>query len=217
MKNKKKLITTIASLALVGAISIGATLAYLSAQTDVMTNTFTSVGSNLSIQLREPAWDGYQFDDLNNGKQPDGQSAKPGAEADKLGITEAANFAPGSTAAKNPMVKNDSDQDVWVAVVVNTSELPDYVEVAWENGTNWKIVHNPNGTTFAYYKSTLAPKASTEAVFTEVSIPATVKEVDETANYDVTVKAYAIQAANVDDVNAAIGGFAQEFPEVFSK
>ena len=58
MKNKKKLITTIASLALVGAISIGATLAYLSAQTDVMTNTFTSVGSNLSIQLREPAWDG---------------------------------------------------------------------------------------------------------------------------------------------------------------
>ena len=63
----------------------------------------------------------------------------------------------------------------------------------------------------------MAPKASTEAVFTEVSIPATVKEVDETANYDVTVKAYAIQAANVDDVNAAIGGFAQEFPEVFSK
>ena len=41
MKNKKKLITTIASLALVGAISIGATLAYLNAQSQQMTNTFT--------------------------------------------------------------------------------------------------------------------------------------------------------------------------------
>lgn len=47
----KKILTIIASLALVAAISIGGTLAYLSAQTNEVTNTFTF--GNMSLTLTE--------------------------------------------------------------------------------------------------------------------------------------------------------------------
>ncbi len=221
MKNKKKLITTIASLALVGAISIGATLAYLSAQTNPMTNTFTAPGEGkgLSIELREPGWDGYDFGEYMAGdKNPDGQTANPEAEnSDQLGINEAKNFAPGSTAAKNPQVKNTSTQDVWVALTINASALPEYVDVnGWDNSA-WKIVDNKDGTYVAYYNTKLAPNAETDAVFESVSIDKTVNEVDEVPSYNIVINAYAIQGANIDTVDEAVAGFVQEFPAVFTK
>lgn len=50
--NKKKLGVTLGSLALVGAIGFGATLAYLSDTAGTLTNTFV-VGDNISIELDE--------------------------------------------------------------------------------------------------------------------------------------------------------------------
>ncbi len=50
--NKKKLVTTFGSLALVGVIGVGASLAYLSDKTNTLTNTFT-IGSNIDITLDE--------------------------------------------------------------------------------------------------------------------------------------------------------------------
>lgn len=44
MNSKKKLITLITSIALIAAVGVGATLAYLTATTGTVTNTFT-VGS----------------------------------------------------------------------------------------------------------------------------------------------------------------------------
>ena len=216
MKNKKKIITAIASLALVGAISIGATLAYLSAQTQTMTNTFTAPGTNLSIELREPAWDGYNFGEKNGNADPDGSSAKAGLTEEQiaaLGITEAANFAPGSVAAKNPMVKNTSTQDVWIAVVVDKTNLPSYVDIAWNN-TNWTIADTTGDKVIAYYNTTRTADQATEAVFTQVSIANTVSAVTA-SSFDIDVQAYAIQAANVDDLAAAQAAFAQQFPDVF--
>lgn len=211
MKNKKKIVTAIASLALVGAISIGATLAYLSAQTQTMKNTFTAPGTNLSIELREPAWDGYNF---GEGTNPDGTTANPSYAGDEtLGITEAANFAPGSVVAKNPMVKNTSTQDVWIAVVVDKTDLPDYVDIAWNN-TNWTIADTTGDKVIAYYNTTKAANEATEAVFTQVSIANTVSSITA-SSFDISVKAYAIQAANVNDLTAAQTAFAQQFPKVF--
>lgn len=54
--NKKKLITTFGSLALVGAIGVGATLAYLSDKTNNVTNTFT-VSNAIQIVLDEQEYD----------------------------------------------------------------------------------------------------------------------------------------------------------------
>lgn len=53
--NKKKLVTTLGSLALVGAIGVGATLAFLSDTDNQVSNTFT-MGSNLEIILNEAPW-----------------------------------------------------------------------------------------------------------------------------------------------------------------
>lgn len=50
--NKKKLVTTLGSLALVGAIGVGATLAYLTSNTGPVTNTFT-LSDNVKIVLDE--------------------------------------------------------------------------------------------------------------------------------------------------------------------
>lgn len=211
MKNKKKIVTAIASLALVGAISIGATLAYLSAQTQTMKNTFTAPGTDLSIELREPAWDGYDF---GGGTNPDGATANPDYQgSETLGIIEAANFAPGSVAAKNPMVKNTSTQDVWIAVVVDKKDLPDYVNIAWDN-TNWAIADTTGDKVIAYYNTTRAEGEVTEPVFTQVSIANTVASITA-SSFDISVKAYAIQAANVNDLTAAQAAFAQQFPKVF--
>lgn len=50
--NKKKLGVTLGSLALVGAIGFGATLAYLSDQTQTLNNTFV-IGDKIDIELDE--------------------------------------------------------------------------------------------------------------------------------------------------------------------
>lgn len=52
MKKNKKMFTMVGSLALVGAVAVGATLAYLSDNTSTITNTFT-VGSDIEIQISE--------------------------------------------------------------------------------------------------------------------------------------------------------------------
>ncbi len=50
--NKKKLVTTLGSLALVGAIGVGSTLAFLSDKTNTLKNTFV-VGNGIDIILDE--------------------------------------------------------------------------------------------------------------------------------------------------------------------
>lgn len=52
---KKKLALTITSIALVAAVAIGGTLAWMTSQTDVLTNTFTAT-DNIAITLTEPSW-----------------------------------------------------------------------------------------------------------------------------------------------------------------
>ena len=51
--NKKKLITMVTALALVGAIGVGATLAYLSDKTQELTNTFTFATNGIGVGLDE--------------------------------------------------------------------------------------------------------------------------------------------------------------------
>lgn len=86
---KKSLISMIVALSLTATIMVGATLAYMTAQTDEVVNTFT-IG-NVDITLTEPKWD--------PGKA---QNLQPGAEVDK-----------------NPTVNNVGANDAYVAVTVD--------------------------------------------------------------------------------------------------
>lgn len=53
---KKKLALTITSIALVAAMAIGGTFAWMTANTSAVTNTFV-VGDGIAITLTEPQWD----------------------------------------------------------------------------------------------------------------------------------------------------------------
>ncbi|MEF9946167.1 MAG: SipW-dependent-type signal peptide-containing protein [Lachnospiraceae bacterium] len=64
--NKKKLVTMVASLAMVAVIGVGATLAYMSDTTDKKTNTFT-VGK-VEASLVEKTNGDKEWDDTTDGK-----------------------------------------------------------------------------------------------------------------------------------------------------
>lgn len=86
---KKSLISMIAALSLTATIMVGATLAYLTAQTEEVVNTFT-IG-NVDITLTEPEWN-----------PEDAQNLQPGAEV-----------------AKDPTVTNVGANDAFIAVTVD--------------------------------------------------------------------------------------------------
>lgn len=86
---KKSLISMIAALSLTATIMVGATLAYLTAQTDEVKNTFT-IG-NVNIDLDEPNW------------KPD----------------DAKNLEPGAEVAKDPTVTNTGANDAYIAMTVD--------------------------------------------------------------------------------------------------
>lgn len=101
---RKGVIKAIALVSVVAAIGIGGTLAYLNSITQTATNVFAS-NKNIFLELREPAWDGYQFAELNSREeQPIGDEAKN--DSPTLGINQAASYLPGADIDKNPMVKN---------------------------------------------------------------------------------------------------------------
>ena len=59
------------------ALSAGMTFALLSHVTESVTNVFAS-DKNLSLELREPQWDGYTFDDDLPYGYPSGYKCKTG-------------------------------------------------------------------------------------------------------------------------------------------
>lgn len=212
MKTKKLAIASVC-VALAGIIAAGATMAYLNDKTATVTNTFTPSGSNLSIQLREPAWDGYTFADAD-ASYTLGASAKEDLsdeEIAKLGIKKADPYAPGSVIPKDPTVKNNGTAAVWVAVKLEYVDVPTYAEINYENGTKWEFNADK---TIAYYKTTLAVGETTAPVFDKVTIPTTVTELGSTA-FKIKSTAYAIQTENIADLDAAKAAFAAQFNGVF--
>ena len=91
--NKKKLITMLTALALVGAIGVGATLAYLSDKTQELTNTFTFTNANIDITLDEA-----KVDENTNKALEDGSRISEGDKQDYK------NIIPGMIIDKDPTV-----------------------------------------------------------------------------------------------------------------
>lgn len=107
--NKKKLMTTFGSLALVGAVAVGATLAYFSDTTGPVTNTF-NMTQGLDIELDESDQSGTNY--------------KNDTTATKLRVTSNTynNVAPGQTLYKDPqvtVVNYETPQWVFMSVKEN--------------------------------------------------------------------------------------------------
>ena len=196
---KKKIVTCSLVVALLVIGVIGASLAYFT-DTDNATNTFT-VG-NVKIDLTEDNW-----------KAPD-------------------SVAPGIEYAKDPVVKNVGKNDAYIRVDVTVSDWAAFKVAAanhqitdlstifkghdatkWERVTIKEDATNDTATYSYYYKTVLAKGASTDALFTSVTIPADFTSAEMAAiaandgQFTINIVAHAIQADGFDSPAQAFANY----------
>lgn len=214
---KKKMLITLCSVALVLAVTVGATLAYLSAQTDKKENVFT-VGAGITGELKEPLWDGDNFTVSNNRVDISGVSDN------QLGKNLAVSFVPGRVIPKDPAVENTSAIDVCIAVTLDYSVSGNaatysevfgttgFAEMNGANKTNWDYADDMS---MAYYTVKVAPDDKTDTIFDSVKIKDLAKEIDVTdaagnviihkmQGFQIDIKAYLIQAEGYTDADGKL-------------
>ena len=187
---KKNFLTILLSLALVAVIGVGATLAYLTDNTQTVNNKFTF--DDIEITLKE------------NASVPDGQSYlirenKEGTvagteaiEGSDVGVVYS-DILPGATVAKNPYITvSESNAHAYVYAYVTGVAAPLSV-VGWSEG--WTEVETD--LTGTLLRREVAKNAAGKYdVFTQVKVDPTANG-EETLN-DISIKAYAHQADNTD-------------------
>lgn len=202
---KSRLGAIITSIAIIAVLTIGITLALLSATTDTKVNAFSS-NKDIDIALREEAWDGYSFEDANPGN---GTTAKDPENMD-LGVNQAKNYMPGQEIPKNPTVKNTGDEngvDAYVAIKVQYDK-----SFLAENGidfnTEWELIGEAedNSQVYLYHEVLGVGETTTKALFNTVTVKPNLVPDEETGllpDFSIRVQAYAIQSAGIgtEDVN----------------
>ena len=177
---KKRLVVTMASVAAIAAIGIGSTFAYFTSQ-DEATNAFTL--GDIEIELTEDNWD------EDNG----------------------VNILPMQTIAKDPAVTNTGLNDAYIFLKVTVpqaevqlegQEAAEVQDLFTLNNISdkWTLVSEENGVYVYAYNETVAPEASTDALFDSVTLANLVEadyaEVIE--SLDINVEAYGVQTVSFD-------------------
>lgn len=193
----RKILVSLAALALVAAISIGGTIAYLTS-TDKVENSFT-VGK-VAITLDEAQ------------VNPDGTAVTPAARVK----ANTYKLMPGHPYTKDPTVHVDADsEDSWIFVKVENG-ISD-IEAAEATGENAytpiakQITNNDwtqlDGKTNIYYKKYTAGTTDKDlAVFGNFKIADNAQDISgwgAAANAKITVTAYAVQADGFTTAKAA--------------
>lgn len=226
----KKIIIGAAALGLMGAMTLGGTMAYLTTKTDPKVNNFTFDSDAIKAVLVEPNWDGIigyngttaQYDTT---KHADAEAAAADAN---LGMNVAKKMIPGEVAPKNPIVKNTCDYDEWVALKVTyvktgtdtvlTDEEMDKVNAAmtqitysgaWEyNSSASPSDSGTKGQSKVYfYKTKLQAGGQTEALFTEIAVSAEatneqLKALEDMGGFDIKIEGFATQGSTAEDYAA---------------
>lgn len=206
---KSRLGAIITSIAIIAVLTIGITLALLSATTDTKVNAFSS-NKNIDIALREEAWDGYSFEDANPGN---GTTAKDENDM-TLGVNQAKNYMPGQTIPKNPQVKNtkeDNGVDAYVAIKVQYDKSFLAEDGISFNNNAWTLIGTAaDGSQVYLYHAVLGVGNTTEALFDAVTVNPDLIP-DETTgllpDFSIRVQAYAIQSAGVDNPESTMMEF----------
>ena len=186
MKNGK-LIATLGSVALIAAIGIGSTFAYLSDTTDTVTNKFTL--GNVSFGLHGGLAE--QEVVLQDGKYVIGDGADENTTTDWVKTNTYAKVTPGETVAKNPTAFIGSDsENAWLFVRVSKSA--DFEAITF-NSAFTKV-----GETQTYIDLRLTDEAIASGQY-EIFKQVTVADVanGETLD-DITIQAALIQAEGIE-------------------
>jgi predicted ribosomally synthesized peptide with SipW-like signal peptide len=204
------------SLAMVGVIAAGATLAYLTAKTPTKTNVFTA-GTALTGALKEDAYDGADYDQAVNPVQLAADALLP---SPTLGINQAKNITPGRVINKDPQVKNTSaaatGSTAWVAIKLEATypnaatssaalnAIEQIATIDW-NTTKWEKVVDANGNVYFFYQDVVDPQAETQTLFNTVTIKNTA-DVSDLKDFNISVTAALVQRNGNDgltNLNAA--------------
>lgn len=191
MKKKNILLAGI-SVALVAALSVGATLAYLTAKDDQnVTNTF-AFASNITVDLKETTPAAAAL----------GQATASGTNDTGFAYT---NVVPGQTLPKNPYVTITSTVDTYLFIKV--AGLSQYVSLTTASeitANGWTAVGTVdtygNGT---YYKVMTANDTTAQNIFSQVTISTTATAAQVTAN-PITIGVSAIQKSGFADASTAL-------------
>lgn len=209
MKNMRKNIITALAMILVAVISVSATLAYMTAKSGTVTNTFTIGGVKITLDETKV----------------DSATGKIGNNTERVAKNDYP-FAPGATYDKDPKVTNTGEDKAWIAVTLTFNKAQHDALKAALGATNvlgmfdiksgWKYNATPvdNGTKTTYtfmYTAAAVESGAEQILFTKVTIPAGLNVQDTSGNmktewstnFVLDLNAYACQAENVTATQAA--------------
>ena len=208
MKFNKKIVAGIMATALAVSAATGFTLAYFTDYTQIEDNTITMGHVDISLDETSTAGDGVLA----------GVATDDGYNYD--------NVMPGDVYSKEPVITvNANSQDCYVRAlvylettdtggdggVISEADLLGYLNI---NTSNWYIgtlVADGDGySVYVYYKDVLSAGVDV-TLFSTVSFPSSLTNVNTDDEYEITVKAEAIQAANVTPTTNA-GGMITGWP-----
>ena len=181
---KAKLLTTLAAVALIGAIGVGSTFAYLSSKTETVVNTFT-VG-NVVITLDEK----------------DTDNSTPNAERDQANAY--ADMIPGSSYEKDPTVHVAANSENCY-VFVKVTGLDANANALEINNFNTNLVKADGNTAsdgIYRYNAVVTKSKNVQdiVVFNGFTLKSNV--VGGTTITNITVEACAVQAGNLNETTA---------------
>ena len=201
---KAKLLTMLGAVALIGAIGVGSTLAYLTSTTDTVTNTFT-VG-NVNFDQQSGLKESTVKRDETTGRYVDNDGVDTWT-SDKNEYTD---LVAGEVVYKDPTVTMGEDsQDAWVFAKITNANDAAFKSIAWS--ADWtdvtekyleakEITGDVNYVVYA--KKTVISAKESSTIFTSVTMADSITSEKEIPTIE--VKAFAIQAAGFTSPEAAI-------------
>lgn len=215
---KKNVLMTALSLTLVGVIAAGSTLAYLTSQSDTLTNTFT-VGEGYGTE-EDP---GFYLDetaakvDVVEGETV---TTNPTLKS-QFGRTEEGNkyaaMSIGDTIYKDPTFHLNEGPESYIFAKVEGVDAMEADDVGFSFtgwSENWVKVDETEGRDgYYYYVNKVTAGTEIAPLFTHVSLPATLQALPDAGDLtNITIQGVAIQAANLDTWEDAWDALAEDAP-----
>lgn len=212
---KTKLLTTLGAVALIGAIGVGSTFAYLTSETGTVKNTFT-VGK-VEIDLKESAVT------KTNGQYVDNDKANNWSATENT----YEDLIPGDVMVKDPTVivkENEVVANVFVAVKLDAENGWSYDESAkkftcgefsTDAVTDKWTLYKATDTEVVFYKENVNSKAGDVALTLFNNVTYAASATKAAAPADLMIRAAAVQAGNInlDDGYAQVSAKLLNFAE----
>jgi len=204
MKNRKKIL--ILALSMIAVFAAAITFAYFTDQSDEVKNTFTM--GNVEIDLDEAK--------ISEASTPNGTAWTVPDPEDRIKANSYSGIYPGAELPKDPTVHNTGTNPAYVRVKVTFTKhaellaaIPDPKTILGTLGGGWSYA-GVSGSTYEFRFATVLPAGgSTNALFSKVTIPASLdsEEMASISGFEIKIIAEAIQSQGFANVTEAFAAY----------